>query len=79
MVVLTEHALWFLTQGKRHVQVTYQAAAMCPVEEVAHGPAGGSAVGQPLVQIGLGTVAQVLAALIQSGQGVEGGQDARPG
>ena len=67
MVALSEQTLWFLTRGKWHVQVADQAAAACPLKEGAHGPAGGSAVGQPPVQIGLGKVAQVLAALIQPG------------
>lgn len=70
--------LWFLTRGERHVQVTDQAAPMCPVEEVPHGPARRGAACQPPVQIGLGKVAQVLAALIQPGQQVEGDQDAGP-
>lgn len=51
---------------------------MCPLEEVAHGPAGGSAVSQPPVQIHLSKIAQVLTALIQPGQQVEGNEDARP-
>ena len=49
MVALSEQALWFLARGKWHVQVTDQAAAACPLKEVAHGPAGGSAVSQPPV------------------------------
>ena len=49
MVALSEQALWFLTRGKRHVQITGQAAAICPLEEVAHGPAGAGAVSQPPV------------------------------
>jgi hypothetical protein len=64
MVALSEQALWFLTRGKWHVQMPNQAAAVCPLEEVAHGPAGGSAASQPSVQIRLGEIAQAQAALI---------------
>ena len=45
----SEQALGFLAQGKRHVQVTDQAAGMCPLEEVADGPASSSGVNQPPV------------------------------
>ncbi len=49
-----------------------------PLEEVAHGPAGGGAVGQRLVQVCLRQVAQRLTAVVQPGQQVEGGQDTGP-
>jgi hypothetical protein len=78
MVALSEQAPWFLTRGKWHVQITGQAAAMCPVVEEAHGPAGASTISQPPVEICLGKVAQVLTALIQPGQQVEGGYVASP-
>jgi hypothetical protein len=64
MAALSEQTLWFLTRGKWHVQIADQAAAGCPLKEVAHGPAGGSAASQPSVQIRLGEIAQVQAALI---------------
>ena len=62
VVALSEQALRFLARGKRHVQVTGQAAAVCPLEEVADRPAGARAISQPPVQIRLGKVTQVLAA-----------------
>ena len=40
MVALSEQALWFLTRGKWHIQITGQAVTICPLEEVAHDPAG---------------------------------------
>jgi len=50
----------------------------CPLEEVAHGPAGGGAGSEPLVQVCLREVAQGLAAVVQPGQQVQGGQDTGP-
>ncbi len=79
MVVFGEQPRWFRARGKRHRQVVGQAAAASPLEEVTHGPAGGGAVSEPLVQVRLGEVAQVLAAVVQPGQQVQGGQDASAG
>jgi hypothetical protein len=62
-------------EGKRHRQFAGQAAAACPLEEVAHGPAGGGAIGEPPVQVHLRKVVQSLAAVVQPGQQVEGDQD----
>ena len=76
MVAFGEQPRWFLTWGKRHRQIAGQAAAAGPLEEVTHGPAGGGTVSEPLIQVRLGKVAQDLAALVQPGQQVEGGQDA---
>jgi hypothetical protein len=45
-------------RGKRNRQITGQTAGACPLEEVAHGPAAGAAVGEPTIEICLGEVAQ---------------------
>ena len=73
MVALGEQPRRFLARGKRHRQIAGQAAAACPLEEVTHGPAGGGTVGEPLIQVRLGEVAQDLATLVQPGQQVKGG------
>ena len=59
VVVLGEQPARFRARGKRHLQFAGQAAGMCPLEEVAHGPAGGGTASEPLVQIRLGKIAQV--------------------
>ncbi len=79
MVVLGEQPRRLLARGKRHRQIADQAAAAGPLEEVTHGPAGGGAAGEPVVQVRLGEVAQGLSAVVQPGQQVQGGQDAGAG
>jgi hypothetical protein len=78
MVALSEQPRRFLARGKRHRQIAGQAATAYPLEEVTHSPSGGGAVSEPLIQVRLRQVAQDLAALVQPGQQVEGGQDAGP-
>jgi hypothetical protein len=68
----------FLARGKRHRQFAGQAAAAYPLEEVAHGPAGGGSASEPLVQVCLREVVHDLAAVVEPGQQAKGGQDTGP-
>jgi hypothetical protein len=53
MGILSQQECRLLARRERHRQLAGQAAAACPLEEVAHGPAGGGAARfqlQPLVE-----------------------------
>jgi hypothetical protein len=78
MVVLSEQPRRFLTWGKRHCQIADQATATRPLKEITHGPAGGSTISEPLIQLRQ-RAAQGMAAVVQPAQQVEGSQDASPG
>ena len=70
MVNLAEHPHRFRTRGKQNGQIAGQVTAMCPLEEVPHGPASGSAFGEPLIEVRLGEIVQGLVTAVQPGQQV---------
>jgi hypothetical protein len=74
-LVVTEDADGFLTRDARNDQGLGEAPVVRPAEEVANRVVAAVAVGEPLVEVGLGELVEGESSLVEPGQQFEGDAD----